>query len=421
MNNYTHSNDKTYPEMCFRGKDGHMYYYSRSRNGRPVRIDRRPTQIVRDVHKVPTSQEVVWNGSGRFILTPYDGRTVKYVLDIKHPLIKFDRILEKISMVTNGDSLQGFRGKALVVYNMIHHHEHYKRGLLVLPFMAYGLLCGRDAEERLPGHVEFHASVADYSQESHLKYEDTLKKAVETIFVPDLAYVVIAYLGFQHEESEVIDMKMLVYNKKNINNENEQYPIAAVHSPRHLQCVRLSERVVSWQGKNFHKGINIRYEEPLSQICVAFWKMGDFPNFLPVLKTLSFQVKNTIAIHSDHKKALIYDKLPYKMHVDEKNPIYTITFSNPVIVETSELVHDSKSFAEESEMKKRLHTLKVIDQLPEGTLFTGVNQGGWLNIEATFDPNDEMMMGIWMVEISRLEFHDGTSAPYVYSYQNEYV
>lgn len=420
MSHYCDYHEKISEDQVFRGEDGHMYYYPKG-SSLPVRVDKTPLQIVRDVVEVPSAQKVVWGGSGKFIMTPNSGRVIRYILRIKHPTIRFSRILEKISMTTNGYFLQSFPGKSMVIYNMIHHPKHYHKGLLVLPFIPYGLGCGLDTKEKLPGHFEFYSSTTNLSQESHMKYDALLKLYLESILIPDIAYIVNAFLGFQHKEPEHIDMNMLVYTQKTFDAGLCAYnltPPPPVY--RYIQCLRVSEQIIPVQGPHYQKGLKIRYENPLSQICIAFWKKGCFPNFAPVLRRVNFQVKDIIQVHSDHKKSLIYDKFMHEIHVDEKNPIYTITFSNPSVVENFKMMYEG-SHKCVSERKNMMRHREVIEQLPKGTLFMGLNCGGWLDIHARLDSSLEMMMGVWLFEIMRLEFNDQTSTPRRYSYQKENI
>jgi hypothetical protein len=387
-------------KMKFLGNDGNIYRYPDCYGGFPVMITDNPISLVRDSVAIRPNSTAKWGSQTQFSLHPNIGRSFMHVLSIKHPTIEFDRIVKTISLTIGGDSLQSFSGRALVVYNQLYHPKYYKQGLLVIPFMPYGRINMNNTEEK-KDEIDIHISLANRSQESHLKYEKKMKQYVEALLITDIAYVVLAYLGFQYPEAEIIDMSMQVYIKKtrkNMRMQCDNHP--SFYMAKSINYLNIFEDIRECCSDfNYSKDLHISLRNPISQICVAFWEKNNFPNFIPVLEHISVGIRKYGDIYSDNKKALIFDKLPHDIHIDEHRPVYTITFSNASEIEGQEIYY---SLSDEKEY--------ILRKFPEGTL-PPMHSEMYLNITAS-GIGKPMMMGVWITGFHRFDFLDETSRPH---------
>lgn len=403
----------------FLGSDGHVYVYS-PHNGEPIRVAQIPIQYINDVNEAKCDEVMKWDQSGNFRINGNFGKNLFYLMSIRHPIIEFYRIIEKLVISVNDEVIQSFSGRSLVLYNILHNKEYFDRGLLVVPFIPYG---DYDPNEYKNSAVEFTITASNLSQESHLKYESLLEKFIGAIFIPDISYIVQTYLGFQYEESNVIDVDLQVCSQRKIGGD-----VAIPNYPTELEFYQhglmIDEFILPCEEKNFHKTIPISFHQPINQICIAFWEEGNFPNFLPVQMECEFHNGAGIRVHTNHKKALIFDKIPHKISYDQKKPIYTITFSNPKLLEAP---MPDLGIANPYEEKKIIHSRRnhpvmrgreIVEQLIPGTLFRGIGSDTWLNIYAQIPPRKKINVGVWIIGTQRIIYQLCDFRLYRFSFVN---
>lgn len=382
-------------------------------------LENSPVQIVRDTHRIWNETAPRWGDKVQFRMHPEIGRATRYIIELRHSIIPFTKIIEQIAIRVNGNVIQSFHGSSLVIYNMIHHRRYFDQNLLIIPFIPFGNIFLTGGRVNSQKYIEILVTFAELSRESHFQYEKRLKKYIETYLIPDLTDTILDYIGRLHEKLEYIYADVRVCTERAYPDRPFPHivpPPGSLQYSHFTKCHKIVRSVKYIH--NFYKTFDIYCYNPISQICVAFWERGKFPNFEGKLKGWNVHIKSRIKIETDHTKALILDKMSKNMHFDEKNPIYTITFTDP------KRVSRSKAYFVEEETNRhsnrcieRHRQNRIIRQLPEGVLFCGIHTSIWMSINANLNPLKEMMVGIWIFEVGRVDYPDHTSSPIVYEFK----
>lgn len=391
----------------FMGEEGIVYSYTESTDMSDFQPDK-PEQTLLNSYELIPLEGPSWGSSTEFHTDSYKGKCIKYVLELSHPFIHFAKIIEKIYMIINGEEIQSIDGRALLIYNDMYHPRYLEQNMMALPFMHYGASTLANIEEKICNTAVFRVALNNNSNESNIQYAKMLKHYIGNHIIPDLACDVLSYLGVRNEESDTVNLTLHIYTERTFGVTPVLYQ---VHRNLYVNCLSSYEYTIPCNVK-CHMSLMIPYNIPISQICVAFWKTDNFPKFIPHLSHINFDIKNMFHIESNSKKSLIMDKLQFNIHYDSNNPIYTITFSDPSILEDKGMTYYN-GVAD-------YHT--AIRSLPLGTLFGGIHSKIHMSVSTKMSVDQtSITMGVWAFGVNRYQFYDYYSTPRPYMFKKEMI
>ena len=367
---------------------------------------RNPVQVICDSIYASPERAPEWDRGNIYRVKKSVGRLTKYILEMNHPTIGLSRIIDNVAMLAYGACIHSFTGSSLIIYNKLYHPKYLAEGLLVIPFMPIG-----DADRPQVGvdHVDLYVKTQDHREESDGNYLTALRRMLCARLIPDIARVVLGYLRFPEDIPNELLINIKVHAETNFPTYGDRvkefhgdtvYP--RIRSSTHItehRFIRDPARLVEYK---------IDVVRPINQICLAFWAPNEFPRFLPCLESMTLRIgmnHNIHVIESDPKKSL-YDKLHHNIEVDQSNPIYTITFANPLALAGDRPLSDSDH-------------LDVAKQLVPGTLLGAIRSSMLLQI-ATRDIDMEIVVGVWTIETKCLGFRKAPQAPEDYSFVKEF-
>ncbi len=375
-----------------------------------IMAHRNPVQIIYDSMYAKPERDTEWDRGNIYRVDGYVGRLTKYVLEMSHPTIGLSRIIDNVAMLAYGACIHSFTGSSLIIYNKLYHPKYLAAGLLVIPFMPIGnagqLQSGVD-------HVDLYVKTQDHREESDGNYLSTVRHILCAHLIPDIARVVLGYLQFPKDIPNELVIKIKVHAETHFPTygdrakESDDVERPRIRSSTHItehRFIRDPARLIEYK---------IDVVRPINQICVAFWEPNEFPRFLPCLESMALRIgmnHNIHVIESDPKKSL-YDNLHHNIEVDQRNPIYTITFANPLALagDQPDLRHSDLDSS----------NLDVTRQLVPGTLLGAIRSSMLLQI-ATRDIDTEIIVGVWTIETKCLGFRNASQAPEDYSFVKEF-
>jgi hypothetical protein len=368
-------------------------------------------QVIRNSYQIKKNS--LWGSVTEFYTNSYNGKCVKYILKLKHPTIHFTRILKRISIIVNEDELQFINGKALIIYNKMYHQNYMEHGLLVLPFVPYGSRSLSNFEEKTCAPAVIRLDIKNRFDESNLRYNNILITHIKEHLIIDLAYEVLSYLEFYNDEAIIVKSSIQIYTEKEFG--GRPY-IPQIYKNFYINRMHIHEDIVQCN-LNSETSLMLPFLQPISQICIAFWEKNNFPNFIPHLHSLDLNIRDMCHLKLKAKKALIMDKLPYNIHIDKKNPVYTITFSNPSILEDSQPIQMDRK---ENDVDSDYHR-EIINSLPVGTLFASMPHEIHLSVIMNNIQTTPIMMGVWIIGINRFQLYNYSVMPYSYSFVRNFI
>jgi hypothetical protein len=371
-----------------------------------------PVQVICDSVYAKPERSTEWDRGNIYRVKESVGRLTKYILEMNHPTIGLSRIVDGVAMLAYGACIHSFTGSSLIIYNKLYHPKYLAAGLLVIPFMPIG---NADRLQIGVDHVDLYVKTQDHREESNGIYLSMVRRMLCKRLIPDIAHVVLGYLQFTKDIPNELSIKIKVHVETHFPTYGDRTKVSSevVLRPQIRPSIYITEhRFIRDPARLIEYKIDV--VRPINQICVAFWAPNTFPRFLPCLESMTLRIGMNHGIHaieSDPKKS-IYDKLHHNIEVDQRNPIYTITFANPLALVSSDSSAHADGLLDHSE-------LDVAKQLVPGTLLGAIRSSMLLQITAR-DIDIEIVVGVWTIETKCLRFRNVTQAPEDYSFVKEF-